>query len=90
MSIIETLYRQCGSNALRAQRYDVGWSAKGIYQETTDKGDTYSSTPLLISWKVLVLIGLTKNYTFDFDDVSTVFLHAELREEVYVRPPVDF
>lgn len=34
---------------------------KGRYQETTDKDDTYANTPLFISLKLLLLIGLTKN-----------------------------
>lgn len=46
---------------------------KGCYQETTYKDDTYASA---------------QNPGFNLDDVSTASLHAELCDEVYVRPPV--
>lgn len=62
---------------------------KGCYQETTDKDDTYSSTPLLISLKLLLRIGPTKKYKFNFYGVSAAFLHAELKENVYERPLVE-
>lgn len=63
---------------------------RGRYQETTDKDDTYASTPLLIELRLLLLIGLTKNDSFNIYDVITAFLHAELKEEVYVKPPLEF
>lgn len=62
----------------------------GCYQGITDKGDTYTRTPLFISLKLLLLFGFPKNYSFNLYDVSTAFLHAELKEQVYVRPPVEF
>lgn len=59
---------------------------KGCYQDTTDKDDTYANTTLLISLKVLLLIGLAKNCSFNFYDINNAFLHAE----VYVKPPIEF
>lgn len=55
-----------------------------------EKDDIYASTPLLISLKLLLLIGLSKGYKFNFYDDNTAFLHAALKEEVYVKPPPDF
>lgn len=34
----------------------------GCYQETTDTGDAYANTPLLINLKLLLRTGLAKNY----------------------------
>lgn len=63
---------------------------KGCYKATTDRGDAYASTPLLITLNLLILIGLTKNYSFTFYDVHIAFLHAELKEQVYVRTAEEF
>lgn len=63
---------------------------KGCYQDSIDKDDTYASTPLLISLKLPLLIGLSKNCRFTFCGISTAFLHAKLQDEVYVKPPMEF
>lgn len=63
---------------------------KGCYKDSIENDDTYASTPLLINLKLRLLIGLSKNYRFNFYDVSTAFLHAELQEEVYVKRPIEF
>lgn len=82
--------RRCGSRVLRAPRYDAGWPARtAIKKETTEKGDTHARTPLLSNLKLLLFIGPTKNY-FKSYDVTTTFLHVELKEEAYARPPVAF
>lgn len=57
---------------------------KGCDQETIDKGDTCASTPLLCSLKLFLVVGLHNNYRFNLYDVCRAFLHAELREEVFV------
>lgn len=43
-----------------------------FYQKTTDKGETYASTPL----KLVLLTGLLKGYSFNFYDVRFAFLHS--------------
>lgn len=60
---------------------------KGCYQETIEKDDAYASTPLFVSLNLLLLVGLWENYSFNTFDVCTGLLHAELKEEMYVRPP---
>lgn len=45
---------------------------------------------MLTSLKLLLLNGISKNNCFNFYDVSTAFLHADLQEEVYGKPPVEF
>lgn len=58
--------------------------AKAIARRPRTKA-AYASTPLLISLKLLLLIGLKKN-SFNFYGLSTAMLHAELKEEVYIGP----
>ena len=63
---------------------------KGCYQSYADKDDTYASTPLLTSLKVLVALSLVWGYAMEFADVSTAFLHASIQEEIFVDPPVEY
>lgn len=35
-------------------------------------------------------MGLSKKYNFDFYDMSNSFLDADLKEEVYVTPLIEF
>ena len=53
--------------------------AKGYTQDVTNV-DTYASTPLVCSFKILLLIALSRNWRVRFGDVSTAFLHAKLQE----------
>ena len=45
-------------------------------QETIDKGDTYASTPLLISLKLLLVVGLHMDYKFNFYDVRRSYMRT--------------
>ena len=54
--------------------------AKGYSQDVTDL-ETYASTPLLLTLKILLLIALNKGWKVLFGDVSTAFFHALLDEE---------
>ena len=53
---------------------------------------TFASTPLLLSLKILLLFAIQKGYTIIFGDVSTAFLHAELKsgDVIHVRPPKEY
>ena len=65
--------------------------AKGYTQDVTDI-DTYASTPLLCSFKILLLIALSRKWRVLFGDVSTAFLHAKLsdHERIWVEPPAEY
>ena len=65
--------------------------AKGYTQDVTDI-DTYASTPLLCSFKILLLIALSRKWRVLFGDVSTAFLHAKLsdHERIWVEPPTEY
>ena len=65
--------------------------AKGYSQDVTDY-DTYASTPLLCSLKILLLVAQTRKLEILFADVSTAFLHAELQSDeiIYVEPPTEY
>lgn len=49
---------RCGSSAVRGTEVRCRLMCHGCYQETTDKGDTYTSTPLLVSLKLCLLLRL--------------------------------
>ena len=65
---------------------------KGFKQYIEDPSDTFASTPLLLSLKLLLLISIHRNYELIFGDVSTAFLHAPLPEgeEIFVWPPEEY
>ena len=65
--------------------------AKGYTQDVTNM-DTYASTPLLCSFKILLLMALSRNWKVLFGDVSTAFLHAKLKddERIWVEPPLEY
>lgn len=63
---------------------------KGFYKGIDDKDDIYASTLLLSSLKLVLLIGIFKNFSFSVYDFRTMFLHASLQEDVYIKPSVGF
>ena len=61
---------------------------RGFEQSTdTEASDTYTSTPSLTTLLTLITIALARNWFMSTGDVSTAFLHAALKETVYIRPP---
>ena len=64
--------------------------AKGYSQDVTDY-DTYASTPLLCSLKILLFVAQMRKWEMLFADVSTAFLHAELQSDeiICVETPVE-
>ena len=78
-------------NRLKGDEVRCRLVAKGYDQLINDKDDTYASTPLLNTLKILLLFGMQKNYRMRFGDVSTAFLHATLNDEsLYVVPPHEY
>ena len=65
--------------------------AKGYSQDITNM-DTFASTPLLLTLKILLLVALARGWKILFGDVSTAFLHALLGEdeEIMVEPPSEY
>ena len=60
--------------------------AIGFDQRIQGLDDSYASTPILVSLRLLLTVSLS------LADVSTAFLHAELRSEnpIFMYPPVEF
>jgi hypothetical protein len=66
--------------------------AKGYSQRVDDPDDTYASTPLLTTLKLLLLFGLDRKFRMRLGDISTAFLHATLREDekILIKPPEEY
>jgi hypothetical protein len=64
---------------------------RGFSEQVIDKDDTFASTPLLTTLRMLLTIGLSRGWNFYTGDISTAFLHAALEEggRIIVRPPDD-
>ncbi len=66
---------------------------QGQYQQISDLDDTYASTPVVATLRLLICIALTLNYSIVLGDISVAFLHASLRdmsERVLMWPPKEF
>lgn len=63
---------------------------QGLLSGDNRQGDTYASMPWFISLELLILIGLTKNYSFNLGDSSAAFLRTELKGEFNAQPPAEF
>lgn len=81
-------YRRCRKSPPRA-RGALRTRLQGLRQGHDGKDDAYASTPLRRNLTLLILIGFSKSYRFNFYGVNTSFLHAGLKEEVYVTPPAE-
>ena len=64
--------------------------ARGCFQEDMDTDDTFASTPTLVTFRVLLLLSLSRCWTVLTCDISTAFLHAPMFERLFMRPPVEF
>lgn len=62
--------------------------AKGFMQrEGIDYSETYAPVARLPTVRMLLAIGVRYNWIMVHMDVKTAFLHGELEEEVYLKPP---
>ena len=66
--------------------------ARGYDQHIKDLDDVYASTPILVSLRLLLAVSLSCDWSIVSADVSTAFLHAELRSDVpiFMMPPSEF
>jgi len=60
---------------------------QGCQQALDSTVDIFAATPSLVTLLTMITIAIAKNWTMSTGDVSTAFLHADLTEEVYVKPP---
>ena len=65
---------------------------RGFTQKISDLDLTYASTPVVMIFRVLLVMALAMGWSIQFCDVSTAFLHAPLQSEtpIYVIPPREF
>ena len=61
---------------------------RGCFQETMDQDDVFSSTPALVTLRVLLLMTLSRCWTATTCDISTAFLHAPMTERIL--PPSEY
>ncbi len=59
---------------------------QGCQQALDTTADIFAASPSLTTLMTLISIAVAKDWTMSTGDVSTAFLHADLTEEVYVRP----
>ena len=62
------------------------------YSQILEVDFTESYAPVIqdITWKILLIILLTKDYDALVADVETAFLHGDLEEEIYMNCPPGF
>ena len=63
---------------------------RGFNEPVYDKDETYASTPGITSLKLVLNHALNKGHKVYVGDISTAFLHADVKGTVYVRPPPDY
>ena len=69
-------------------------AVQGQKQKVRDLDDTFASTPMFTTFRLLILLALSMLWSISFFDVSTAFLHADLKtasdEKVLMWPPDNF
>ena len=64
--------------------------ALGFTENVEDKDDIYVATPVWTIFTVLIVLGLTFGWVFQFGGVSTTFLHAAMTGDVCVWHPQEY
>ena len=73
------------------EKYKVHLVAKGYSQvEGVDFGEIFSPFAKLISIRFLLVIPSAFDLEVEQMDVKIVFLHGDLKEEIYVKQPKGF
>ena len=61
---------------------------RGFNEQIVDKDDIYAGTPMLSSFRCLLTLSMSRGWEMYTGDVSTAFLHADVRDDgIHVEPP---
>ena len=63
---------------------------RGYDQVVDDPGETYASTPNLLTLKTLLTLAIARGWHVTLTDISTAFLHALMEGDVWVLSPVEY
>ena len=61
---------------------------RGYSEKIDDLDDIFASTPMMSTFRTMLVFGLSRGWKFYTGDVSTAFLHADVKDErLLVSPP---
>ena len=77
------VHRRKGDNLVRSRLV-----CRGFNEQIADKDDIYAGTPMLSSFRCLLTLSMSRGWEMYTGDVSTAFLHADVRDDgIHVEPP---
>ena len=57
------------------------------FKEIIEKDEAYAATPTFSTFKMILSHALNSNHAMYFGDISTAFLHADVLQPIFAKPP---